>query len=78
MDEIHHAHEPPGEQVDVEAKTPRELIDGVLLRRQQVEEQGGLPRFLERLGDEPIAGTEAAAAAAVREKDDPLRPVGDG
>jgi len=43
----------------------------------QVEQQGGQARPLQNAGDETIARTVAAAAAAVREQDDTTRPLGD-
>jgi hypothetical protein len=56
------------EQVDVKTKLPGAAIDGVFIRRQQVEEQRGETASRELVRHKPIARTEPAASAAVREQ----------
>src|SRR5262249_6699956 len=59
------------------AEMGREHIDGLLLRGEKVEEQGGEARFSQRPRHEPIAGAVPAAAAAMGEKNHPPRPAGE-
>ncbi len=60
-----------GEQRGVEDVRPVER----LLLGEQVEQQGGQTRPVQRARDEPVARTVPAAAAAVGEHHDPRRPL---
>lgn len=66
---IHRAHQPPGEQGDIKSKMARVLINRFFLRREQVDQQGCQSLPVEVFRHRAIAGTEAAAAAAMREQD---------
>jgi len=63
-----------GEQADVEHVRPVEF----LLPREQVEEQGAEPGFVQHPGDVLVARAVPTAAAAVREHHDPRRLVRHG
>src|SRR5215213_10645787 len=53
-------------------------VDGVLLRREQVDEQGPEPRVVQSVSDAPVAGAMAAAPAAVGEEHDAASARRDG
>jgi hypothetical protein len=65
-DEPHRRHQPIGKQADVEDVGPVDF----LLRREQVEQKCADPCFMEYRRDEYVPRTEAARAAAVREKNE--------
>src|SRR5687767_1176646 len=77
MQPVGHRYQPGAEQGDVEAVLARALVDRVLLRRQQVKQEGGKPSILQCRRDLPVARTEATAPAAVREDDDSRRAFRD-
>src|ERR1051326_7391822 len=52
------------------------LIDGFLLRREQIDEQRSQSTFAQCFRDVAIARAESAAAASVREQHDAARAVG--
>ncbi len=57
-----------GEQVDVEAEMGGALVEHLFRFGEQVKEERGEAGLLQFLGDELVAGTVAAAAAAVGEE----------
>ena len=59
----------PGKERNIEAR----LVDRFLVHHEQIDEQGANAAFAQFFGDEIVARTEAAAAAAMREQHDPLR-----
>ena len=63
-------------QGDIEAELPRPGVNGLLLRGEQVHEEGGKAALNERPGHEAVARALAAGAASVREQDHAPRPVG--
>ena len=65
------------EKVDVEAQMTRLLVDALLLFGQQVHQQGSKPASLQDARNIAIPWTVTATAAAVSEKDDAGRPLGD-
>jgi hypothetical protein len=66
---------PLGEQADVEPERARAGVDLLLLRREQVGQDGREAGILELAGDVAVARAVAAAAAAVGEQDQPARPL---
>ena len=73
-DESHRRKQPVGQQSDVKHVGPV----GLLLRRQQVEQQSADPSIVELGGDERVAWAEAARAAAVREEHESAGRFGQG
>src|SRR5918992_1095763 len=61
----------PPQQVHVEAVLGGTFVTQRLVGRQQVHQQSPESAPAELLGDPAVAGAESAAAAAVREEDDP-------
>ena len=55
---IGRAHEPLGQEADIEAQSCCPQIDRLFLCRQQVDEQGRKPRLVEQLRDVAIARAE--------------------
>ncbi len=62
--------ESAGQEIDVETEVGRCLVELFLLRREQVEEKGAKTLLPEGQGDGAIARAVAAAAAAMREKNE--------
>ena len=70
------AHEPLGEEADVEAQLCRPQIDRLFLCRQQVDQQCRKLRLVEQLRDVAIARAETTAAAAVSKQNDAASALG--
>ncbi len=64
---IDHARQALAEQGDVEAQLAGDLVDGLLVLGQQVEQQGGQAHFVEAARHALVAWAVPAAAAAVHE-----------
>jgi hypothetical protein len=58
-------HDPFGEQIDVEAQVRRAQVDNFLFPRQQVDQKGPQPGFVEQARHAAIAWTLTSTAAAV-------------
>jgi hypothetical protein len=65
--------QPARQQRDVEAVLARAQVHLLLLGREQVEQQGGDPAFLQPARHLPVARAVPSAAAAVREQHQALR-----
>jgi hypothetical protein len=64
-------HKASREKIDVEHVPPIVFF----FRREQIEKERGEARLPERRGDVIVAGTEPAAAAAMRENNDAQRAL---
>src|SRR5206468_554400 len=69
-------NKPLCKQADVESMVGCARVNQLLFRRKQIEKERRQSGVVERAGDELIARTVPAAAAAVREKDQRNRMVG--
>src|SRR5205085_12027967 len=56
------------EQADVEAKVPGQALRGLLVDRQQIDQQRGEPRFVEHVCDVAIARAVSTRPRAVSEQ----------
>ena len=77
LDPVGGREQPPGEKRDVEAQVSALDVEGLLLRRQQVDQERGHARFAQLPRDELVARALPAAAAAVGEDHEALDRVRD-
>src|SRR5205085_8755348 len=63
------------EQTDIETVLARVKIGRFFFRRQQIEQQGGKSRIIERARDKLIARAVPAATATVRKEHERLRLI---
>src|SRR2546425_696291 len=66
-------HQSIRQHADIEAKPSASLIELFFFLRQQIDQQCRETLLVERVGDVAISRAEAAAAAPVREHDEPAR-----
>src|SRR5204863_152369 len=66
-----------GEKVDVEAQVTRTAVDLYLHEREEIHQQRREAAVPETGGDRTVARAQPAAAAAVREHDEPSRRLRD-